>query len=129
MPTKHFIKHNRKAPLTKPLFDPDVSDETRDNDIKQTNTLVNEANLENNSSDSPIVVDHDALKIRRKRFSRKLTPTPDEMIVPSGSLIDSVASNLSKSGSSVFSEDDEKVHIADTYKLQLLLANCYPDKF
>jgi hypothetical protein len=104
--TKHFKKHNKKNPLTKPLFDPDVSDETTDIDVNQGN--ANKNKLENYAADVSNVDDHDEVKLKRKRFSRKLTPAPDEMLVPSGSLIESVASKLSKSDSSVFSENDEK---------------------
>ena len=106
--TKHFKKHNKKIPLTKPLFDPDVSDEITDIGVNQGNSLVNKKKLENNTADISNVDDHDSLKLKRKRFSRKLTPAPNEILAPSGSLVESVASKLSKSGSSVFSENDEQ---------------------
>ena len=95
-PKKHFVKYNKKAPLTKPLFDPEPSDEPLDNRINKDKLSTNE-----NESDKAVVSDEmseqkvnsDSLKYKRKRFSRKLTPTPDAMLM--GQSMDSSSTTIS----------------------------------
>ena len=70
-PKKHFVKYNKKAPLTKPLFDPEPSDEPLDNRINKDIFSTNE-----NKSDKAVLSDEmseqkvnsDSLKYKRKRF-------------------------------------------------------------
>ena len=95
-PKKHFVKYNKKAPLTKPLFDPEPSDEPLDNRINKDIFSTNE-----NKSDKAVLSDEmseqkvnsDSLKYKRKRFSRKLTPTPDAMLI--GQSLDSSSTTIS----------------------------------
>ena len=95
-PKKHFVKYNKKAPLTKPLFDPEPSDEPLNNRINKDKFSTNE-----NQSDRAVLSDEmseqkvncDSLKYKRKRFSRKLTPTPDAMLM--GQSMDSSSKTIS----------------------------------
>ena len=95
-PKKHFVKYNKKAPLTKPLFDPEPSDEPLDNRINKDKFSTNEK-----KSDKAVLSDEmseqrvnsDSLKYKRKRFSRKLTPTPDAMLM--GQSMDSSSTTIS----------------------------------
>ena len=124
---KHFVKHDRKMPLTKPLFDPDPCDETLDNGTYTTNH-TNENKSDKDALSVDLIehkVENDASKFKRKRFSRKLTPTPDAMMInPStdSSLIAPVETEIPNHQSFSAISDDDKIKLDDGMLIT-------PDKF